>query len=114
MTITRLSKMPVEEARVYYGGTFQTHLDEVMSKWYVYSDPTIFVMAYPYSADLIRQGEMNKVVDNPDCWVIHFFSGEMTRLFEIAPAHLPHVAFQRGGGKWKVYETEMLDRKLRR
>lgn len=106
--------MPIEAAKEFYGEQFDAQLEDLMSKWYVYSDPTLFVMAYPYSTECLARGEMDKMVDKPDCWFIHFFSGDMMRLFEIAPMQFPHVAFQRNNGRVKVYDVDKIKKKLGR
>lgn len=104
---------PVDHAKEYYGDRFDAMVLEFLKPHrYIYSGDDFFVLAYPHVLESLFEQNLNKTLDEIDVWVIHYFSGEIKRLFDIAPFDLPHVAFQRKG-KWKIYDTEKLKRKLR-
>jgi len=105
--------MPINKAKDMYGDKFYPLLDEFYTNGrYVYSDPDIFVMAYPHVLDILLERNLNKTLDEIDVWVIHFFAGDMKRLFEIAPFELKWVAFERNEHRFRVYETEKLKRRI--
>lgn len=114
-------RRPIDEARDFFGHDFEGMIDIFFRDgYYMYSGDDFFVMAYPYrSSDLIEEENVdlfrlspNKSVDKTDTWVIHYFAGDIKRLFAIAPFLLDYVAFQRKGGRWKLYNTDDLQRRL--
>ena len=114
-------KRPVDEAKEFYGGNFESMVDEfLVPQRYIYSGDDFFVLAYPYVSNTLCEEEdvslfrlnLNKDLDKIDTWVIHYFAGNISRLFAIAPFDLDYVAFQRKDGKWKLYNTQDLKRKL--
>ena len=112
------AKHPLDEARDFYGSDLLDMIHMFLTpQRYIYSGDDFFVLAYPYrSGDLLEEEhvllrhDLNNSVDKTDTWVIHFFSGDIKRLFEIAPFDLDYVAFERRG-KWKLYNTEDLKRR---
>ena len=103
---------PIDHAKSYYGDNFDAMVSEFLKPYrYLYSGDDFFVMAYPHVTDLLFERSLNKTLDDLDVWVLHYFAGDIKRLFEIAPFELPYVAFQRKG-KWKLYRTEELKRRL--
>ena len=103
---------PIDHARKFYGDKFWFMVHQfVRPMRYIYSGDDFFVLAYPHKTNLLFKQNLNKDVDKLDVWVIHYFAGDIKRLFEIAPFELPYVAFQRKD-RWKLYETEKLKKKL--
>lgn len=109
---TLSSCRPVDHAKKYYGANFDSMVCEFLKPYrYLYSGDDFFVLAYPHISSILFGQNLNKSVDNIDCWVIHYFAGDIKRLFDIAPFDLPYVVFERQG-KWKLYETDKLKKKL--
>lgn len=116
-----LNKPPIDDAIDAYGDRIGEMVCEFLQPHrYLYSGDDFFVMAYPHilseiieteSKQELIEIESKKTLDDIDVWCIHFFAGDIKRLFEIAPFELPYVAFHRRG-KFKVYETEKLKQKL--
>ena len=112
-----LNKRPVEYAREFYPDDFDEQIDDFLSAGrYIYSGDDFFVLAYPYFSECFKDGllrpDLNKTLDKCDTWVIHYFAGDIGRLFAIAPFDLDYVAFQRRNGKYRLHKTEDLKRRF--
>jgi hypothetical protein len=106
------SSRPIDYAKKFYGPRFDSMVAEFFEpNRYVYSGDDIFVLAYPYSIDMLFEQSINKTLDKFDVWVIHYFAGNIKRIFAIAPFDLPFVAFERRG-EWKTYRMDELKRRL--
>lgn len=98
-----------------YGDDFPALFEQFTTNGrYIYSGPDFFVLAYPHVRESLLRRNSNKNLDKVDTWVIHYFTGEISRLFEIAPFDLEYVAFHRNRNddKLKVYRMEDLKRRL--
>lgn len=98
----------------FYADKTDEIVKHYMERAFLYSDHEIIVLAYPHRRENVLRQDLNYVVDNPDCWVITYFSGEIKRLLEVAPFELPYVAFERKRtGTFRVYSVEKLVRRIR-
>lgn len=110
----RATGTPLEEAKKAWGDKFWLRVEEFLHpSRYLYSGDDFFVMAYPHVRDNLLDKSDDNTINDIDTWVIHYFSGDMKRLFEIAPFDLKWIAFQRNGkGRFKFYEAEKLKRRI--
>lgn len=105
---------PIDHAIEKYGAELGSLITDFMAEdRYIYSGPDFFVLAYPHVKDLLLRRNLNKTLDDTDTWVIHFFAGDMKRLFEIAPFETEWTAFHRHDkDDFKFYNTEKLKRRI--
>ena len=102
----------INKAKNHYGKDFEEIFDYYLKNGIVYSDDKTFVMAMYHNKDvLLGKKQLNKL-DRCDCYFVHYFTGNLKRLFALMPVELEYAVFERFDGKLKVYNLERLRRKI--
>jgi hypothetical protein len=110
---------PVERAAEVYkrepcARTFLEDLQIHLRTGYVFSTPTLFVMARPVR----RDGDHSEIVNpehvftDPDTWHIYLMSGDMAQIWDYAPFDLPYVSFERGN-RLRFWDNAKIKDKVR-
>ncbi len=80
---------PQQESFSWYCGWHMQHA-------FLYSTPDFFICGRPaVKQSLENIGPTFAHERYPDCWFIHFLSGDVGKAWTILPYYLPFVAFQR-------------------
>ena len=96
--------------------TFAEDLEAHLLNGVVHSTPDYFLMARKVRKD----APVAEILDpyspqheNPDCWLVWLYAGNIRRAFEQADVRLPWVAFQKRN-RLKFYTWEKIHQKTRR
>jgi len=111
---------PYQAARAVYdrepcARTFEEDLELHLLNGYVFSDSTAFLMARPvkHYAGYELICDPSVIHDNPDCWHLWLFAGNLMDAFRLAPYPLPLVSFERKN-KLRYYQWYDIYRKCLR
>ena len=101
---------PMKLAIDHYGSDLGELLAHYLINGVVYSDDKLFVMAMMHDKDFLMGEKSEKDIDKLDCWYIHYASGDLNRLFEIAPYEMKWAVFERENQKLKCYNLDRIRR----
>lgn len=95
--------------------TFAEDLEAHLLNGHVHSTPEFFIMGRKVRKD----AEPAMILDpyakheNPDCWLVWLYAGNMKKAFEQADVRLPWVAFEKRN-RLKFYPWEIIHQKTSR
>jgi hypothetical protein len=76
--------------------SFSYYLIENALHGFVFITPDFFIMGRPANKQLLEQGVRSVQFDaEPDCWLVVFACGELSKAWSILPYYLPWIAFER-------------------
>mgnify|MGYP003111892269 CR=1 FL=1 len=102
----------IQKAKNHYGKDFEELFKYYLENGIVYIDNQTFIMAMYHNKDiLLGRKKLNKL-DKCDCYFVHYFYGNLKRLFEVMPIKLEYAVFERFNGKLKVYNLERIRGKI--
>jgi hypothetical protein len=109
---------PYLEARAVYtrepcARTFDEDLAAHLLNGFVHSDPYCFLMARKVDSKGDHYDIINPLItfENPDCWHVWLYAGDMTRAFSFADTPLPFVSFERKN-KIRFYPWDIISKKV--
>lgn len=109
---------PVEKAAAVYerepcARTFKEDLEAHLLHGYVFSTPEFFLMGRPVIRGAIYSLIVNPwhVFDDPDCWHVYLFAGDLSKVYAAIPYPLPFISFERKN-KLRVFPVEQIRKKM--
>jgi hypothetical protein len=111
---------PLERAQAVYreewcARTFWEDFKLYLRHGCVISLPDVFVMGRPVKTGWSSQMILNPEIttDDPDCWHVALYAGDLSKAFDYQPFFLPFVSFERRN-RLKIYATVTLTKHLLR
>jgi hypothetical protein len=111
---------PAEQAAAVYkkepcARTFAEDLEAHLLNGHVHSTPEYFIMGRKVRSGADYADIINPYVkhDNPDCWLVWLYAGNMKKAFEAADVQLPMVAFEKRN-RLKFYSWDVIRKRTER
>jgi hypothetical protein len=111
---------PVEQAAAVYqkepcARSFAEDLEAHLINGHVHSTPDVFFMARKVRSGADYFDIINPYVkhDNPDCWMVWLYAGNLKRAFELVDVQLPFVAFEKRN-RLKFYTLDVIYKRTER
>ena len=111
---------PAEQAASVYQRepcrrTFAEDLEAHLLNGVVHSTPDFFLMARKVRRDADHTSILDPYAkhDNPDCWLVWLYAGNMRKAFEAADVQLTWVAFEKRN-RLKFYTWEEIHKRTER